>query len=208
MDRYPIASTARLYLSFVEAGVGVTGQTPTIAIRRVSDSLFYNDSLASGSRFASPAALNAMTELDSTNFPGLYVYDFDHSEDATGSEMFEIQMSNVAPHLLLEYSRIAFGPMRTAEAPKECLLYGSAIKADGKPAVNDTVRMSIIPNTILSSGAKPGITTDRIDTFTDKNGAFSIGLIRGLTVRLQIPAIGYDRKIVIPDAPSANFADL
>jgi len=208
MDRYPIASMANLYMRIVEAGVGVTGQAPTITIRRVSDSAFYDDSLASGSRFTATPATGTMAELDSVNLPGLYGYEFDHSEDTTGSELFEVLTTNPGATPRSEFTPIAFGPMRTASSLDECLLYGSAIKADGQPAVNDTVRLSIIPNTLLTTGSKPGVTTDRVDTFTDKNGAFSMSIVRGLTARLQIPSLGYDRKIVIPDAPSANFADL
>jgi len=208
MDRYPIASVINLYMSIVEAGNGVTGQTPSIAIRRVSDNAFYDDSLASGSRFTASPTTNTMAELDSVNSQGLYGYDFDHSEDTTCSEMFDVKMTNPGATPRLEYLQIAFGRMMTASSPDKCLLHGVVIKPNGKPAVNDTVRLSIVPNTILPTGVKPAVTVDRVDTFTDKNGEFSMDIIRGLIVRLQIPSVGYDKKIVIPDSTSANFADL
>jgi hypothetical protein len=79
---------------------------------------------------------------------------------------------------------------------------------DGSFDVNKPVYVTIIPNTILTTGTKPGISVQRIEMFTSSDGEFSIDVLRNLVVRLQIPSMGYDAKITIPDQASANFADL
>jgi hypothetical protein len=208
MDRYPIASTVNLDFTVSAAGAGATGETPGIAIQRLTDSFYYDDGLPSGSRFVASFNNSTMTEVDSVNLPGLYRYQFPHSEDTTGSELFLVQLLNSGPNAKIEYRTIAFGALRSAEAPSLCNLFGTVLDINSNPDVNKPVRLSIVPNTILTTGNKPGMSVDRIDTFTDENGQFSVDIIRSLTVRLQIPSIGYDRKIDIPDAASANFADL
>ena len=208
MDRFPIAATVNLDLTIESAGVGATGETPSAVIQRVSDGYYYDDSQPTGSRFAAAYAANLMTEIDSVNLPGLYRYQFPHNEDATASEFFFVRLLNTGGNARIQDSTIAFGPLRTATALDLCSLYGTVLDINSQPDLNKQVRVSIVPNTILTTGAKPGISVDRVDMYTDENGEFAINLIRGLTVRLQIPSMGYDRKIEIPDASSANFADL
>jgi len=208
MDRFPIAATVNLDFTVSSAGAGVTGETPSIAIQRLTDDFFYDDGLPTGTRFVASFNTSTMSEVDLTNLPGLYRYQFPHTEDTTGSELFLIKLVNTGPNPQIEYRTVAFGPLRTAEDLSLCNLFGTVLDINGKADEGKQVRVSIIPNTILATGAKPGMSVDRIDTVTDVNGGFAIDLVRTLTVRLQIPSLGYNRKIVIPDASSVNFADL
>lgn len=208
MDRYPISETVNLDLTIEASGVGQTGETPTVVIQRLSDSLYYDDQLASGSRFAAAYTDNAMSEVDATNLAGLYRYQFPHTEDATASELFLIRYINTGGNAKLLDETIAFGPLRTADTLDLCNLYGTVLDLNGAADANKPVYVTIIPNTILTTGSKPGISVDRLETFTDINGGFSIDILRSLVVRLQIPSMGYDAKITIPDQASANFADL
>lgn len=208
MNRYPIAETINLDLTITSAGTGSTGETPTIVIQRLSDGYYYDDTQVTGSRFLAAFHANNMVEVDSVNLAGLYRYSFSHSEDDTSSELFFIRYINAGVNALVQDETIAFGPLHTAADLGLCNLYGRVVDVDGNPDFNKPVRVSILPNTILTIGVKPGVSVDKLDTFTDVNGDFSIDLIRGLVVRLQIPSMGYDRKITIPDQSSANFADL
>lgn len=208
MDRYPIGSTVNLDLTITASGAGVTAETPTCIVQRLSDGYYHDATQLTGAQFAAGFYENAMTEVDSANLPGLYRFSFVHAEDSTASELFFVRFVNLGGNALTQDSTVAFGPLRTATALSLCNLYGSIVDINGDPDGQKPVRLSILPNTILTTGAKSGISVDRVDTFTDENGDFSVDLIRGLTVRLQMPSIGYDRKIVIPDASSVNFADL
>ncbi len=188
--------------------MGQTGETPTIVIQRLSDSYDYDDQLASGSRFAAAYADNSMSEVDATNLAGLYRYQVPHDEDTTGSELFLVRYINSGGNARLIDETIAFGQLRTAATLDQCNLYGKVLDLNGSADANKPVYVTIIPNTILTTGSKPGISVDRVETFTDINGGFSIYVLRNLVVRLQIPSMGYDAKITIPDQASANFADL
>lgn len=208
MDRYPIASVANLDLTIESSGVGVAGEAPVAIIQRQSDGYYYDGTQASGSQFASTLATNAMVEVDSANLPGLYQIQFPHSEDLTSSELFLVRYQNGGAAPLLVDETIGFGPFRSAEAPEMCTLYGTVLDISGAPGANRQVRIAVLPNTILSSGDKPGVLVGNVDVYTDTSGMFSVNLVRSLIARLQIVSIGYDRKIVVPDAASANFADL
>lgn len=208
MDRYPISETVNLDLTIEASGVGQTGETPTIIVQRLSDSYYYDDTQVSGSRFLSAYHANSMSEVDSVNLPGLYRYQFDHSEDLTSSELFLVRYINTGANARLVDETIAFGLMRTAASLDLCNLYGTVLDLNGQPEKNKIVYLTILPNTILTTGAKPGITVDRIEIYTDEAGLFSVDIVRGLVVRLQIPSLGHDVKITIPDQSSANFADL
>lgn len=58
-------------LDITVAGVGSTGKSPTVAVRRVSDGQWLQ---SGGGSWGAGLATNAMTEVDSVNLPGLYEY--------------------------------------------------------------------------------------------------------------------------------------
>ena len=65
-----------MYLSIVNdtTGVSITGESPTLSIRRSSDGFFF-DGAAFVDTSGTPTVLN-MSEIDATAAPGLYVYTF------------------------------------------------------------------------------------------------------------------------------------
>jgi hypothetical protein len=67
------------------ANAGVTGVTIDISIRRDSDGFWWN-----GTTFTSAHSTDTFTEVDGTNLPGLYYYDFRPGvSDFTGVMMAE-----------------------------------------------------------------------------------------------------------------------
>lgn len=82
--RHHTEDDVTVFLTLVDnAGNGVTGESPTVAIRRIREAKggaaldgFYYD--GAGGFGAGPTFL-AMTEFDATNYPGLYTYLFDQS---------------------------------------------------------------------------------------------------------------------------------
>ena len=80
--RWPTADDITLFLQLVDpTGVGSTGKTPEVSIRRVRethgaalDSYFWN-----GAGFQSGPFWLPMTEADAVNTPGLYLYEFEQS---------------------------------------------------------------------------------------------------------------------------------
>jgi hypothetical protein len=73
-NRIQLGETDRVeVLALDSSGVGVTGATVTLAVRRTRDGYWWN---GSSRVFQSSFTSNTMSQTDSTNMPGLYHYDF------------------------------------------------------------------------------------------------------------------------------------
>ena len=79
-------------LTDAESGIGITGLTPTIVLRRRRDGMY----LQSNSTFGGSAALLAMVEASATDHPGLYYFDFDHTLDGQ-QDTYTAYLSNASP---------------------------------------------------------------------------------------------------------------
>lgn len=205
LSRHSRGDTVRLYLDIIAAGAGVIGQAPTVAIQRVQDSSWFQ---VSDGTWQPTKVENAMSELDATNLPGKYYFDFDQSLDLLeASTEYTVKKTNAAGTLALEYEQLAFGPLAAAVALELCSVQGTIYDAQGKALPNQIVRATMIP--VYRDSLGRAVESDRlVATYTNESGDFDLPLIRGGTFRLEIPAIGYDRKVVTPDQSSALFTDM
>lgn len=203
-----IGSTAKLYLSLINSSKdGLINESPTVAIQRLVDSKWFQ---ASDKTWQTTIVENPMTQLDTVNLPGLYVFDFDQSADDKGSgrPTYIAKMFNSGSNKALRYEELVFGgaPPRTS-APNLCEVSGSIFTPQGEPAPNILVRATLVP--LFKDGAGRSIQSRQVtSTHTDQNGDFAVSLVRGGTFRLEIEAIGYQKKVTIPDQSSVQFTDL
>jgi len=203
-NHYSRGDTVRLFLDIVNAGVGVTAQSPTLALQRVADGKWLQ---ASDSTWQETIVDNPMTETDPANLPGRYHFDFDHTLDDLAGTKYTVKKVNLGGNARLEYEDLIFGPVASTVAPNICAITGTIYTPDGKPARAEQIRATLVP--IFKDGYGRGIQSDRVIlAMTDDHGDFSIPLVQGAVFRLEIPAIGYDRKITVPAAPTALFTDL
>lgn len=88
---------------------------------------------------------------------------------------------------------------------------GIICKADGSPVSGSQIKVTI-ESTEQDQGGQvasdAGITSDQVEAFTDDLGAFSIDLVAGATVVLEIPAINLRKTITVPASGSADFTTL
>jgi hypothetical protein len=68
------------------------------------------------------------------------------------------------------------------------------------------IKVTIVPVVLIPVAT--GISLIEVDATTNENGEFSLSLGQGLRVRLEIPAIGYDRRVLIPVAAAVDFTTL
>lgn len=69
-ERQP-RNAIRVTLEIIGGGVGQTGLSPTFVLQRLSDGAWWD---ALGGTWEAAAVVNALPELDATNFPGVYEY--------------------------------------------------------------------------------------------------------------------------------------
>lgn len=204
-SRHSRGEIVRLYLDIVVAGVGEIGLSPTIAIQRRANGEWFQ---ASDGTFVPTKVENPMTETSVANLPGRYHFDFDQSLDLiTDSDEYIVRKSSAAGTIALEYEDLVFGPLAGAATLETCSVQGSISDAQGRPRENVIVRAVLEP--VFKDGLARVVESDvAITTYTNGVGDFDLPLVRGGTFRLEIDAVGYDRKVIIPDQASVLFTDL
>lgn len=204
-SRHSLGATVRLYLDVVTAGAGVISQTPTIAIRRVADDYWFQ---ASDGTWQSTVVQNAMAQLDAVNLPGRYYFDFDQSlDEEEGSVTYIVRKTNLGGSARTEYEDLVFGPLAGAAALQLCSVQGTIFTPDGIAVRNAMVQTTLVPSFLDAQGRS--VQSERVmTTYTNAQGEFDLPLVRGGVFRLQVLAVGFDRKVTIPDATSVLFTAL
>lgn len=205
VSRYSRGDTVRLYLDIVSAGAGVVGQVPTFAIQRVLDGSWFQ---ASDGTWQPTIVANAATQTNSSSLPGRYHLDFDQSLDVLkGSTEYIVKKANGGSPTLLEYEDLVFGPLAGAAALELCSVQGTIFDPQGNPSSNVLVRATLIP--VFKDALGRSVEADRVvATYTNELGDFDLPLVRGATFRLEVDAVGFDKKVCIPDQSSVLFTDL
>lgn len=203
-NRHSRGELVRLYLDIIVAGVGSVDKHPVIAIRRVIDNKWFQ---VSDGTWQSTLVDNAMSETDFTNLPGRYHFDFDQALDlAEGSTRYVVKKVNSGP-AVLEYEDLVFGQLAGAIAAGLCSVQGTVLSGQADPIAAQVVRATLIP--VFKDALGRTAQSDRVLlAFTDSDGDFDLPLIQGATYRLEVPGVGYDRKVLIPAQPSVLFTDL
>lgn len=204
-SRHSLGSVARITLDLIVAGVGAIGEAPTVAILRRADNKWFQ---VSDGTWQVNIVDNAMTQTDVTNLPGRYHFDFDQTfDDELESTEYLAKKVNSGAPIALEYEDLVFGPMAAAAAQQLCSIQGSVRDASGEPVRNELVRATLRP-VFVDSLARATKADSVTSTYTNDAGDFDLPLVRGGVFRLEIPGIGYDRKVTVPDQASVLFTDL
>jgi hypothetical protein len=88
-----IGETVPIKADFFLDNNGVTSLTPAVSIRKLSNNEYLQNG---GASFGASFATNNMSEVDSTNEPGTYLYNFDQSADTDGTaENYLVRISGI-----------------------------------------------------------------------------------------------------------------
>ena len=205
VERFPIGDVARLHLDIITSNAGVTEQAPIVAIQRAKDGKWFDGTVA----WQDTPVDNPMVETNLVHLPGRYHFDFDQALDQLkGSRAYSVRIKNPVSgaNARVVYQDIEFGPMSAATLPDLCAVMGNVLTLQGEPAPGVLVRATLQP--VYKDGAGRIVQTQLVQTYTDATGFFSLSLVRGVTARLEVESVGYDRKVIIPDQASVVFTDL
>lgn len=199
--RHAVGETIRLHVS-----LSATGLSPTVRIRRKSDGKYFNGSIAIPlDPFQVAVFDNPMFELATAQLPGVYYFDFPQARDTQGLSSYLVRMANTTPAEKQDLVLLT-GPFVSAAARPECVIFGTLLDPLQEPRRNVQVKATVIP--IATIAPATGVTLDEVIATTDENGEFSLSLIQGLRIRLEIPIIGYDKRVQVPAAASVDFTTL
>lgn len=202
--QHSLGSTARIYFDLIASGVGATAQTPTLALQRKSDGMWFK---ASDNTWQVGIENNPMTELDAIDMAGRYYFDFDQTKDIlSGSKSYVAKKVNSGAPVALEYEDVSFGPLAATASPLLCSVQGTLLDSAGEPMPGSVVTAHLQP--VLTDGPGRAFGATMSTTYTDAQGDFDLALVRGGIYRLRILVAGYDRKVLIPQQSSVLFTDL
>ncbi len=92
-----------------------------------------------------------------------------------------------------------------------CTVTGTISKVDGSPAANQQV-VVVVKSTQIDQGGQLaggiGVISDPLEAFTDDGGVFSIDLLQGATVTLEVPGINLRKEIIVPASTTVDFSTL
>jgi hypothetical protein len=95
--------------------------------------------------------------------------------------------------------------------PAVCSITGTVSKLDGSPVVGAQV-YATVRSTQADQGGQvasgTGVSSAQIEAFTGDAGEFSIQLIQGAVVLLEIPTINLRKEITVPALITADFVTL
>jgi hypothetical protein len=204
-EQLPRGSVARIYMDIVASGVGVVSQNPNVAIQRKADGMWFQ---ASDGAWMPTIVNHTMAPLDVANLPGRYFFDFDQSKDELEASIeYIVKLVNTGANPRLEYRDLRFGPILSVVAPKLCAIRGTVFDPQGRPEANVLIRATIEP--VYTDGLGRTARADHVViTHSNELGDFELQLVQGVTARLEIDDVGYDRRITVPAQAFVYFTDL
>lgn len=98
-------------------------------------------------------------------------------------------------------------PVSTALTPTTCAVTGNVVDLGGLPGQGQRITFRIV-SVPYKTVAGSLIAADRVNTTPDAYGNFSVALIYGATVIVEIESAGINHQIVIPSQSSATLLSL
>lgn len=88
-----------------------------------------------------------------------------------------------------------------------CILEGCVVDLHGRRLPDVEVRATLVlyPH---SSTHTTQVSTEPVTTLSGPDGRFSLTLLQGTTVQLEIPAVGFSRNVDVPEKPYVFVSDL
>lgn len=139
--------------------------------------------------------------IGSVNFSA-NVYSYSYT-DVDGTELDSYRITSVASSVESLPSLVEMPQLGTDTL---CAVEGRVCDSQNRPVVGMLIQAQPrLPET-YSDGH--GVDQHYVQVYTDGFGRFSLYLSRGAIYLLQIPNVGYNETVCVPDLPSAGFIDL
>lgn len=136
---------------------------------------------------------------------GLYVVKWSAQDMAKiGPFYFEVTGATFSPHI--DEFDVLPSPITSLVTPALCIVSGNIAEIGAQPSPGQAIifRLAKAPSVVNNAF----ITGDPLRTVTDAYGNFSVALVRGTKVIVDIERTAIRQQIVIPDRDTANLVDL
>lgn len=144
-------------------------------------------------------------ELIDTEIPGYYKLTMSKNIfDQEGNMAILVQGPGITDRLLNEF--IGPYPLGVSSNPGVCTLIGSILDLSGKAPINSRITFKIVD--VPKRVGEVLVSAKTIETTPDANGNFSVNLLCGSTVLVDIPTAGIKNQITIPDQKSVQLTEI
>ncbi len=144
-------------------------------------------------------------ELDDTNVVGYYKLTISKNcFDQEGDHTLLIQGPAINDHVVDVFMQPY--PLAVDNHPGLCTIVGSVLDLSGNAPLNADITFKIVD--VPKRIGEALIAAKTITTKPDAYGNFSVKLVCGATVLVEIPTAGIKNNILIPDQTSAQLTEL
>jgi len=143
-----------------------------------------------------------LASVDALADPNCPVEYIDH--DGTPSDYYAITTVNNAG---TESAKTAWKKATQFTGPV-CVIEGIVVDLQGVRIPDAKVTAKLVKFPHLPEGTVVGVTTEPVETLSGTDGRFSLAVLQGALVLLEVPAIGYSRNIYVPQKNYEFLTDL
>lgn len=141
-----------------------------------------------------------LTEV--THVPETEVYTIDDAEGALNDWYQVTSVKN-------EIESIPSQSIAPAEAFNEnCFIVGRIMSPGNSPMPGEQISASVMGTVGANPADQSLVSEEKISTFTDEEGRWTLSTTRGQLVLLEIPSIGYNEVVKVPDQDYVLFSSL
>lgn len=128
--------------------------------------------------------------------------------DENGTYIFKVTVTPGGPTDFFEQRENEPQPLTSSPAPNVCLVTGNIIDATGTANPFENVDVSAHPLLLPAEISANFVMGRKIFTRTDHSGYFSLPLIQGMTVLIEVKSAGIRFQAVIPSQSTIRIEDL
>jgi hypothetical protein len=178
------------------AGVSVPGVLPSqliVKYRRTGDTSLQAKTMSSAN----------WVEVGGT--VGLYILKWSSAEmGMVGSFWYQVSGATFNPHI--EKMDVLPAQVGAIISPTLCVITGNLSDISAVPDQSGAIKFRLVKTPATFQGA---LASGRvIQTLADSYGTFSVSLVRGAVVIVEIESAGLKQQFTVPDQGSANLIDL
>jgi len=159
-------------------------------------------------QFSKNGGAFASKTLSSGNFTevglGVYTIGFTTTELNTLGSFVVIVTGATIDQSTTVASVVAAAQASTAVSLEMCVITGHVTDMQGTPKQGIAVSAQVLGMPSIEQN-QVALTDDLVSVLTDANGAFFLPLARLVDVEITIPATNYRRRLVVPNAASADL---
>ena len=185
-----VATTLTAYLTLASSGAAATGLVAADLTCEISKN---------GGALAAYSLVGKLTEIGS----GIYTVSFTAAAlDTLGQFIFTLNGATIS-QFAGDAEVVGAASTATSASVLTCILSDHVFGLVGEPVHGAAVTARVLASPLIQGAV--GISASTVGVTTDATGQFFLTLPRGAEVEVTIPAMGYTRRLTVPNAATSSL---